>query len=174
MSPSLVDAYRHFFEMVRFDFVVDEDLNIYIMEANMSPNLSSNHFAPNKQLYEQVIFNLLSVAGLSQSQHIKNWVDRSDRHWNLMVNQRDLAVYPDICSSDDCLLSCNQDKCKVCVYCHSKEFSTILKDAVVEHKSRWSTKRILPSSKGVGGSELDALQQIWFDGKCLQDVSWCA
>ena len=41
--------------MVRFDFALDEDLNVYLMEANMSPNLSSNHFAPNKLLYEQVV-----------------------------------------------------------------------------------------------------------------------
>ncbi|CAN7986366.1 unnamed protein product, partial [Ixodes hexagonus] len=29
----------NFFELVRFDFVVDEDLNVFLMEANMSPNL---------------------------------------------------------------------------------------------------------------------------------------
>lgn len=26
---------RNFFEMVRFDFVVDEDLNVYIMEVSL-------------------------------------------------------------------------------------------------------------------------------------------
>ena len=46
---------RAFFEMVRFDFVVGSNLQIYLMEANMSPNLSSKHFALNRRLYEQVI-----------------------------------------------------------------------------------------------------------------------
>ena len=45
---------RLFFEMVRFDFVLDSKLNLYLMEANMSPNLSSKHFAMNRMLYEQV------------------------------------------------------------------------------------------------------------------------
>lgn len=51
--------------MVRFDFVIDEDLNVYVMEANMSPNLSSAHYPPNQLLYEQVIFNLMGLVGLA-------------------------------------------------------------------------------------------------------------
>jgi tubulin monoglycylase TTLL15 len=46
-EPKLIDAAakwggtEHFFEMMRFDFVLDDKLNVYLMEANMSPNLSS-------------------------------------------------------------------------------------------------------------------------------------
>lgn len=54
----------NFFEMMRFDFVVDENLSVYLMEANMSPNLSSAHFPPNQLLFEQVIFNLLGLVGV--------------------------------------------------------------------------------------------------------------
>jgi len=32
-SASNYRSTRNFFEMVRFDFVVDEDLNVYIMEV---------------------------------------------------------------------------------------------------------------------------------------------
>ena len=31
----------------------------------MSPNLSSGHFAKNKLIYEQVIYNTLSLVGLA-------------------------------------------------------------------------------------------------------------
>jgi len=31
----------------------------------MSPNLSSGHFAKNKRIYEQVIYNTLSLVGLA-------------------------------------------------------------------------------------------------------------
>lgn len=55
---------RNFFEMVRIDFTLDEDLNVYLMEANMSPNLSSAHFPPNQLLYEQVLFNLFALIGV--------------------------------------------------------------------------------------------------------------
>lgn len=57
---------RNFFELVRFDFMLDEDLNVFMMEANMSPNLSSAHFPPNQLLYEQVLYNLFSLIGVSQ------------------------------------------------------------------------------------------------------------
>ena len=55
-----------FFEMVRFDFVLDENLNVFLMEANMSPNLSSAHFPANKLLYEQVIHSVLKLVGVVQ------------------------------------------------------------------------------------------------------------
>lgn len=57
---------HNFFEMMRFDFVVNEDLNVFLMEANMSPNLSSAHFPPNRLLFEQVIFNLFSLVGIAE------------------------------------------------------------------------------------------------------------
>ncbi|CAG2068204.1 unnamed protein product, partial [Timema podura] len=59
--------YNHnFFEMMRFDFVIDEDLNVFVMEANMSPNLSSAHFPPNRLLYEQTLFNLFALVGVGR------------------------------------------------------------------------------------------------------------
>lgn len=77
---------RNFFELMRIDFVVDDDLNVFsesrtsgwviklflnssqffpVMEANMSPNLSAAHFPPNQLLYEQVLYNSLKMAGLA-------------------------------------------------------------------------------------------------------------
>lgn len=57
---------RNFFELMRFDFTLDENLNVYVMEANMSPNLSSAHFPPNQLLYEQVLFNLFALIGVAR------------------------------------------------------------------------------------------------------------
>jgi tubulin monoglycylase TTLL15 len=57
---------RGFFEMVRFDFVLDSKMNVYLMEVNMSPNLSSKHFAGNRLLYEQVIYSLLRLVGVAR------------------------------------------------------------------------------------------------------------
>lgn len=78
---------RNFFELMRIDFVVDDDLNVFsewpvihliylsiisndifctiVIEANMSPNLSAAHFPPNQLLYEQVLYNSLKMAGLA-------------------------------------------------------------------------------------------------------------
>lgn len=49
---------------MRFDLIVDDDLRVYLMEANMSPNLSSAHFQQNMLLYEQVIYNLMNLVGI--------------------------------------------------------------------------------------------------------------
>ena len=53
--------------MVRFDFVLTKNLKVYLLEVNMSPNLSSGHFAPNKQLYEGVVFGLLNLVGVART-----------------------------------------------------------------------------------------------------------
>jgi len=45
-----------FFELFRMDWVIDEDANLFLLEVNMSPNLSSDHFQPNAHLYRYVIF----------------------------------------------------------------------------------------------------------------------
>lgn len=172
---SIVGSPRHFFELVRFDFVVDEDLNVYVMEANMSPNLSSSHFAPNKLLYEQVVYNILSVAGIANTLHIKSWMDRSEGFWNPLVGDKDLAVFNDLCASEECHLSCSSVSCRACLFCLSAELKTSLKDAVLEHHSRWNMRRLIPSqSRETVVTDLDDIQKIWFDGKCLQDIAWCS
>ena len=172
---TIVGSPRHFFELVRFDFVVDEDLNVYVMEANMSPNLSSSHFAPNKLLYEQVIFNILSVAGIANTLHVNEWMDRGETFWNPLVGDKDLAVFNDLCSSDECRLSCTEAQCRACLFCLTPELKTCLKDAVLEHQSRWNMRRLIPSqSRETVSTDLDDIQKVWFDGKCLQDISWCS
>lgn len=58
---------RNFFEMMRFDLIVDDNLRVYLMEANMSPNLSSAHFLQNQLLYEQVIYSLMNLVGVGSA-----------------------------------------------------------------------------------------------------------
>ena len=38
-----------------------------IFQVNMSPNLSSGHFAGNKLMYEQVIYGLLTLTGVARA-----------------------------------------------------------------------------------------------------------
>lgn len=58
---------RNFFEMMRFDLMIDDELNVYVLEANMSPSLSTNHFKQNTILYEQVAFNVLNLVGIGST-----------------------------------------------------------------------------------------------------------
>lgn len=36
----------------------------------MSPNLSSAHYAPNRLIYEQVLFNLFGIVGLTHFERL--------------------------------------------------------------------------------------------------------
>ncbi|CAG2118952.1 unnamed protein product, partial [Medioppia subpectinata] len=137
---------RHFFEMVRFDFALDEDLNVYLMEANMSPNLSSAHFAPNKLLYEQVIFNLLSLVGVARTLDTRTWTNRSPDDYNMMVTTKEMSVNEELCANAECHLSCKSSECDVCYHCLKDEQKLVLKDAVLEQHSKWMAKRLIPST----------------------------
>lgn len=125
-TTSLNYQKHNFFEMVRIDLIIDEDLNVYIMEviiyysyiqliikisyfiyffcyfqANMSPNLSSAHFAPNRLLYQQVLFNLFGLIGVGRSsiwnRYVSNW-NKIETHWQMtMQKSRPSLVLDSFC-----------------------------------------------------------------------------
>lgn len=163
--------------MVRFDFIVDEDLNVYLMEANMSPNLSSLHFKPNQLLYEQVIYNLISLTGLNQFETIPYWVYLNHTEFlNYRVSDKDLSVNFDLCSSEDCHLSCKKKKCLSCYFCLSDEFKIILKKSYLEHMNRYNNKRLLPDlSENALNSDFanNKLLIEWYRAKCERNNDWC-
>lgn len=58
----------NFFELLRFDFMIDEAANVHLIEVNMSPNLTPAHdrFEGHAVGYEQIVFNTLEcVMGIS-------------------------------------------------------------------------------------------------------------
>ena len=176
---------HHFFEMVRFDFVLDEKLNVYLMEANMSPNLSSLEYPPNKRLYEHVIFNLLSLVGLTQ--YVSQ--EHMDFEEDMRVAATDVRVYPEVCSRSTCTESCAPSECKLCRRCVTRPMEKILKVAYLEHIRRGSARRVYPpainetqamlwdpSTYWPGTEELsekNSLMYRWFVGKCRQDKTFC-
>ena len=53
------------FELLRFDFIFTAALRVYLMEVNLSPNLTptANKFEKWSLGYEQVISNTLNLIG---------------------------------------------------------------------------------------------------------------
>lgn len=186
-----------FFEMVRFDFIIDDQLNVYLMEANMSPNLSSRHFPPNRLIYEQVLHSYMRLAGLTQYEHAHMqppYAEPSDteQHRQLgleaIVSDKDLSVYEDLCSSNECHMNCHDEQCKACYFCLSPDDKLHLRRAVYEQHTRMNFKRLLPSTHDAdlqmqlahpddsARVELDSnyIHVQWFRGKCHTDPRFCS
>ncbi|XP_075147353.1 tubulin tyrosine ligase-like 15 isoform X2 [Haematobia irritans] len=84
---NVLRSYRvhNFFDLMRFDFIVDENLRVYLMEANMSPNLSSAHFRQNSLLYEQLLYSVLNLVGMGSP--VKQSFATSERRLNKVTQQ---------------------------------------------------------------------------------------
>lgn len=172
----------NFFEMVRIDFVIDEDLNVYLMEANMSPNLSSAHYPPNQLLYEQVLYNTLALVGVGQRVKSNTLQMRSTAEEEMMVALKNILVFPQLCSNAHCL-SCETTVCNLCKQCLTKQLINHLKLSYNEHVNRLDCRRAYPPSLDsplphatsyMGGQSLqNQLLGKWFLGKCQLDRSWC-
>lgn len=195
-------ARNNFFEMVRFDFGVDEQFKVYLMEVNMSPNLSTAHFIQNRLLYEQVVYNLLSLVGVAS--HIHRMTASTRWHGDeseMLASDRDITVFIDDCAEggmcatqiyggSSCKSTSLPARCSLCRNCLSSDDKRILRQAVAEHIHRAHCKRVFPPTmespeaakiesvamEGYRTLRLTA-RDIWmsefFRGKCIQDRSWC-
>ena len=126
-----------------------KDLIYNLMEANMSPNLSSKHFSQNRLLYEQVVYNVLRLVGVARGgMYGHNLQSRSNEEQEMQVSDKDLAVYADECSSAQCSQpnSCDKVLCRLCSQCITSEEKVFLRMAYLEHVNRHACKRIYPES----------------------------
>ncbi|XP_033735324.1 probable tubulin polyglutamylase ttll-15 [Pecten maximus] len=179
---------RNFFEMVRFDFVLDDQLNVYLMEVNMSPNLSSGHFWRNKRIYEHVVYNVLSLVGVAKS--TSNAFEDSDLDGkDMSASDKDVTVFPMWCTERKCLTDCQSEKCSICHQCLNRDTKESFKHAFMEHINRGTCRRIFPKpvkqeealkwSPATANEEYHSLNSrnkkmyIWFMGKCRLDPGWC-
>ena len=162
-----------FFELVRFDFVIDNELNVYLMEVNMSPNLSSAHFQANAIMYEQVVTNTLSLVGLGRpTDHMKTIN-------TIFANERNIQVYGSECLACN---ACNSAICRLCLNCLSNSQKAMLQSAYREHVNKVHSVRVYPQPSKIQPasdmsyttlSENDRLMHLWFRGKCMVDNTWC-
>ena len=185
-QPLLINALQkypykwNFFEMMRFDLILTDDLKVYLMEANMSPNLSSAHFKPNRVLYEQVIYHMMKLLSIASDLHRESFSRRSRETEIMVSNDKNIAVNAQVCSSQECMQSCDAEKCRICRPCLSQNDAIDLHKSYREHINRGDTKRIFPVPKKDKNLEnFDELSRnnqfitSWFDEKCKIDESYC-
>ena len=166
---------RGFFELVRFDFALDEDLNVYTMEANMSPNLSSAHYPPNQLLYEQVLFNLFALVGVGQRVRKDSLRMRSRMEEEMEVADKNLVVLPQLCAECN---DCFRVECQLCGPCFTAETKLILTESYREHQNKMDFQRVFPPpiAKDMILKDYTLRNQLlvrWYQGKCEVDHSWC-
>ncbi|KAJ8719449.1 hypothetical protein PYW08_011624 [Mythimna loreyi] len=174
-----------FFEMMRFDFILDEDMKVYLLEANMGPNLSSNHFPPNQLLYEQVIYNLFSLTGVAQGGVKAADEGDTEAAKNMVSAQKNIAVFGEQCKTT-CLENCDaSDLCGLCKPCISDRLTQNLLTAYTEFLHKGDFRRIYPppmtpneditsiTEQVKNLSENNKLQHLWYQAKCNQDITWC-
>lgn len=61
------------FELLRFDFIIDETLNLHLMEINMSPNLTPTNERDERHsvMYEQLVYNTVTMLGMANYNEMK-------------------------------------------------------------------------------------------------------
>ncbi|XP_005191690.2 probable tubulin polyglutamylase ttll-15 [Musca domestica] len=174
---------RNFFDLMRFDLIVDKNLKVYLMEANMSPNLSSAHFKPNSVLYEQILYNVLNLVGIGTP--IKMPDDcRLNAVNEIIATDQSLSTNLNKCASLACHRSCNKQGCDLCLPCLTGSEYDMLYRAHMEHLHRGNMRRLFPPSfiradtvninaEIQNMTKLNAWMTRWFFYKCLYDASWC-
>ncbi|XP_019864292.1 PREDICTED: tubulin polyglutamylase TTLL6-like [Amphimedon queenslandica] len=180
---------RNFFELVRFDFILTEELKVWLMEVNLSPNLSSSHTTDNRFLYEQIIFNSVKLTGLARGVGL-------GLHYNgetesiMLVNDHDIQAPLQQCLNNSCSQNCGYHlSCQLCHSCMSEELSFTLKSAFLEFTNRRNFYRLVPPPlTGCHGNLLltggvnshvslrvnNYLMDEWYRGKCCQNHHWCS
>ena len=175
---------NHFFELIRFDFILDQKLKVYLMEANMSPNLSSDHFPNNKQLYKHVIYTVLNLVG----PHHYTAYDHANMNEIKFGMQKD-QDYLDFCNQDMCSRFCSKHVCYLCQHCMSESVVHDIKLAYMEHTHRGAARRVIPPPINLTQAkqwdfrttwpgieiynERNQLLYLWFIGMCRESETYC-
>jgi len=173
-----------FFEMVRFDFVIDDKLNVYLMEANMSPNLSSAHFPANALLYEQVVHSVLRLVGVVGRSVSGALPSKQEK--DMQVSDKDVLVSPATCVTTECegKSGCVLEQCELCKQCLTREDVSNLRRAWLERRNQFATRRIFPhpvtreQARTVNKEQEEMgdnnrKMSKWYREKCLMDSTWC-
>ncbi|XP_072027874.1 probable tubulin polyglutamylase ttll-15 [Amphiura filiformis] len=164
---------------MRWDFLIDDNLGVHLIEANMSPNLVplNERFHAFKQ---HVAFNCFNVALLTDVR----------KHGTISsflrsIRDSDINDHISICVSSKCN-GCIEEGCSVCTHCMSREAIYIIKLAYAEHINRQNMRRVYPEETTMEeaisyNAEEDShlspnnrLTRAWFRAKCAADPYWCS
>ncbi|CRK96757.1 CLUMA_CG009979, isoform A [Clunio marinus] len=138
-----------FFELYRFDFMLDNDLNLYLLEVNQSPNVNpSVRLARDRRMFENLLFDSFTLLGVGS--YIKNKTNfefGGDLEEQMICHRDSITVRPETCVNKPCNETCDPEECDLCWDCLSNNQRHDLHLAYREAKHRGTMKRIFPPPK---------------------------
>ncbi|WIA31923.1 hypothetical protein OEZ86_002783 [Tetradesmus obliquus] len=183
-------ARANFFTMLRFDFLLGEQGNSYLLEVNHSPGLHRPDIDLSQQLLSRkLVHDLISLKGLGPEGRHNQFTNPTLTP--LKYHMDSLCVGEPDCGSNcsegkDCL----KPQCKLCKKCKSLWQVVVLTNVQAEHQHAHAFMRVHPPHKALA-QHLDdagvdwqayfdseqrpdsALVKMWLDKKCEQDFCWC-
>ncbi|CRK91752.1 CLUMA_CG005386, isoform A [Clunio marinus] len=172
--------HRNNFELVRFDFVLDKNFKLYLMEVNQSPNLTPTYqlFKDNSLIREQLVYETLVLVGAGSYFDMMSCYDKHSEE--MTSNSRNIAVNIKTCENNNCRSNFGLKECELCLTYLSEENILYMHQASREHYRRGGFTRLLPSKRynekflnSTKISENNKISFNWFKMKCKEDVSWC-
>jgi tubulin monoglycylase TTLL15 len=177
------------FELLRFDFILDEDQRLFLMEVNMSPTLAPSN--PRESVtFEQLVHNTISMVGGTR-RHESNTICVGNEalcpsfmstpkaiNASLMLSAP-INIAVSLANCLNCQESCKDPSCELCLPCISRENILNMLWAYREHQKRGEMKRIFPTEIYLADDIMKMLSastqfsQKWFQAKCETDEDWC-
>lgn len=159
---------RNFFEILRFDFILDENLKIHLMEINMSPNLGAirDQGDIKRNYRSQLIYDTLNILSLTTSKLLHK------RENSFIISDEKDVIAPSVKGTDNC--NCLHVDCKMCLKYHDD-----IQQFYREHVRRGRMKRIFPLKKHHDvhlishATPSNKFSIEWFNEMCSANNEWC-
>ncbi|KAG5680163.1 hypothetical protein PVAND_009688 [Polypedilum vanderplanki] len=170
---------HHFFELVRFDFLVDNNMDPYVMEVNMSPNLTpaEKRYEENCNLYEPLVYNAVQMVGGASYYEFMARFNKSDI---VIANHKNIAVELETCLANECHRNCSLNKCQICLPCVDDYNRYHMREAFREHSYTNNFRQLFPTKLQYDDDELiksmtknNQISIKWFKAQCKNDEKWC-
>jgi hypothetical protein len=164
--------------------IFDDELNLYLMEVNMSPNLLHlSYRLPHKYMYENLLYNLFNLLDISNPIRDHNFLFPDGDVEMMAANPNSFGINPEICVNEPCLTSCSNKMCRFCLKCLSSNDRFEMIMAYREQMNVGEFTRIFPPSIDFldnAGSEFwnnvtekNEFYIEWFEGMCKKNRNFC-
>ncbi|CAG9798495.1 unnamed protein product [Chironomus riparius] len=170
-----------FFELYRFDMILDKNLKLYLMEVNMSPcTVPVTDRMHNKLMYEHLMFNLFTLIGIGTAYEKESFQFPNYDVESMVAYHDAITVKPKTCLSSSCNANCTSDACKFCWNCLSEDYRIEMIQALQEQMNRGYFTRVFPVQKEdikedlwKDITHLNKFYIEWFQEMCKKNKQFC-